>query len=440
MSARQDIAAGLQGVNPYTLDLALWRATWLDTARPQQLPPNGEWLHWLILAGRGFGKTRTGAEETGYQAAANPRTRWAVIGPTQDDVRSVCFEGESGLLNVVPPRFLRGGDRARAYNSQKLELHFANGSLIAGKSAEKPDRLRGPQWHGAWCDELASWGASAAKGKPNSNRLQDTWDNLLFGLRLGDRPRVIVTTTPRPLEFLRTMVKDADCHVTTGSTFDNMANLAGSALATFKRIYEGTRRGQQELYGVILDNAEGALWNAAMLENRRPDIDTASLVRIVVAIDPAVTTEENSDETGIIVCGVDGEGRVYVLEDLSGKYRPREWARVALAAYQRFSADSIVAESNQGGDLVEANLRAEAGNTFFAFKKVHAKRGKYLRAEPVAAFYEKGMVHHTAYFPELEKQMMNFVGFTGDSSPDRLDALVYGVGELMLGQSSHAFW
>ena len=443
MSARHEIAERVSGASWFTREYAAFRAAWIKTARPKQLPPPGDWQTWLILAGRGVGKTRTGAEETSTRALTTPRSRWAVVGPTQDDVRGVCFEGESGLLNVIPERLMRGGARGKAYNSQKLELHLANGSLIAGKSAEKPDRLRGPQWHGAWCDELASWGASAAKGRGNSNRLQDTWDNLMFGLRLGTRPQVIVTTTPRPLQFLRDMVKDPLTVISAESTYDNAANLAPSALAMFKRVYEGTRRGQQELHGVILDDASGALWSAAMIEDtrvRESDFDIARLVRVVVAVDPAVTDGEDSDETGVTVCGLTEQGHVYVLADLSGKMSPSQWARVVLSAYERYNADAVVAETNQGGDLVQANLLAEANGRHFFYKKVHAKKGKYLRAEPVAAFYEQGRVHHVGFFPTLENQMINFVGFTGESSPDRLDALVYGVSDLILGGSNHAFW
>lgn len=430
----------------YASALMAWRLRWLEIARPKQLVPQEDFDNWLLLAGRGFGKTRIGAEEIGFQAAAQPFTRWAVIAPTQNDVRAVCFEGESGLRNVIPRRFVR------SYNSQSLELRLVNGSLIAGYSAEKPDRLRGPQFHGGWGDEVASWGASSSAAKKTpSNRLQDTWDNLQFGLRLGKRPRMILTTTPRPIDFLRTMLKDPGTFATRGSTYENRANLAASAIETFDRIYKGTRRGQQELYAEILEAIDGALWRADVIEGNRVqscdgrtvtlrDGTTVELVRIAVALDPAVTSEDQSDETGIIVAGLGEDGRIYVLEDVSGKYAPGAWAQIALAYYGRYNADAIVAEKNQGGDLVEANLRAEAQGRYFHFIGVHAKRGKYLRAEPISAYYEKGMVSHVGVFPTLEKQMLNFQGFTGDQSPDRLDALVYGVGELMLGTVSHAFW
>lgn len=445
MAARHDIAGTLKGVNKYTSEMAALRTGWLNTARPKQLPPAGNWSVWALIAGRGFGKTRIGAEELAYRAISRANTRWAVVAPTQSDVRGVCFEGESGLLRVIPKFFVK------SYNSQALEIKLINGSIITGYSAEKPDRLRGPQHHGAWCDEVASWGASAGKGKAPNNRLQDTWDNLLFGLRLGEHPQIIVTTTPRPIDFLRNLIKDPGTRVTSGSTFDNAANLAKSALETLKRIYDGTRRGQQELYAEILENAEGALWQAGVIEDYRSqsidghtvtkrDGTTVQLTRIVVSVDPAVTSEDQSDETGIIVAGLGADGIIYVLEDVSGKFSPGTWARIVLSYYSRYNADAIVAEKNQGGDLVEANLRAEAGDQYFTFIGVHAKRGKYLRAEPIAAYYEKGKVSHVGVFPQLEKQMLNFQGFTGDSSPDRLDALVYATGELMLGTVSHAFW
>jgi predicted phage terminase large subunit-like protein len=233
---------------------------------------------------------------------------------------------------------------------------------------------------------------------------------------------------------------------------DNIANLSSSTIETLEKIYAGTRLGRQELYGDILEDAEGALWNVALIEPFRvEDYDgrfvtlrdgtRVEIERIAVAIDPAVTTNEQSDETGIIVAGLGADGRIYVLDDASGKYSPRQWARAAMSLYERYKADCIVAEVNQGGDLVTEVLRAEAGQGNLArIKTVHAKRGKYLRAEPIAAYYEKGLVSHAGYFGPLEKQMLNFQGFTGENSPDRLDALVYAIGELMLGTVSHAFW
>jgi phage terminase large subunit-like protein len=405
--------------------LIRWRAEWLERARPNQLAPPGEWDDWLVLAGRGFGKTRMGAEETGFNACAYASTRWAAVAPTQNDCRTVMFEGESGLLNVIPSIFVK------KYRADVLELELYNNSVIYGKSAEKPDRLRGPQYHGAWCDEVASW-----------QRLQDTWDNLKFGLRLGAHPRTIITTTPRPIPFLKDLLKrsqgDGPRVVTsTGSTFENAANLAPSALRAFREVYEGTRKGRQELYAEILDTNENALWKPSQLELCEVD-DHPALVRIVIAVDPAVTTEDDSDETGIVVAGLGEDGLAYVLQDLSGHYSPLEWARVVVMAYNRWQADKVVAETNQGGDLVVANIHVVDAN--IPVEKVHAKRGKYLRAEPIAAQYEKAKVRHVGRFTKLESQMLNYTGSTDKKSPDRLDALVYAIGEILQGSVGHAFW
>lgn len=431
----------LVGANDYTDRLIAWRAAWLHTARPNQLPPAGDWRTWLIMAGRGFGKTRPGSEETGFLAATNPKWRLAVVAPTQGDVRRTCFEGESGLLEKVPEWFLLGGSRSKGYRASDMEIHFRNGSVIQGFSAEKGDRIRGPQFHWAWGDEYAAWGASSAKKRnKDPERLKMTYDNLMFALRLGDKPRTLLTTTPRPIKPLRELVRRASTITFTGSTFENAANLAPSALDMYREVYEGTTRGRQELHAEILSDNDSALWKSAQLDSLRVRKPADQYTRIVVAIDPAVTSEDDSDETGIIVAGLREDRHIDVLADLSGKFSPREWARIALQAYSRFEADCIVGEKNQGGDLVESNLRAFAEDLDFAYEGVHAKRGKYLRAEPIAAYYEKGKVHHVGAFPALEEQMTDFTGSTGDGSPDRLDALVYAVGELMEGSVGHAFW
>ncbi len=415
------------------------RLAWLEKARPKQLrplKPDG-WRHWLLMPGRGFGKTRTGAEDTWYEAAVHPGQFFGVIGPTQSDVRKLCFEGESGLEAVCPPELIK------RYSSQTLEMELTNGSVIYGLSAEKPDRIRGYNFHGTWCDELASWGASNARQpSQEAHRLQDTWDNMLLALRKGAAPRVVITTTPRPLPFLRKLAKDTKTALVTGSSYENRANLADTFIETLTDVFEGTKKGRQEVHGEILDDAEGALWKRDQLEKCRVRKipDDVEIVRWVIAIDPAVTTEDDSDETGMILAGLGDNGHVYVAEDISGHYSPNTWAKLALSLYERVQADCIVGETNQGGDLVEANLQAHAEGVFFSFKKVHAKRGKYLRAEPVAAFYEKGKVHNVGMHIELENQMVNFVGSTGNKSPDRLDALVYAVGELMLGTVKHDFW
>lgn len=423
--------------NQYESALIEWRASWLTEARPEQITPPGEWNYWGILSGRGWGKTRTGGEDVGYFAAAHPKARIAVIAPTNADCRNVCFEGESGIFEKLPKYFR---DRAK-YNRNEVQLLLPNGSLLIGYSAEKPDRLRGPQHHRAWCDELASWGAVVKDGKKaEGKRLKDTWDMLQFGLRLGKRPQTIITTTPRPIKFLRNLIGNPRAIITSGSTFDNAANLAASQIELMRETYEGTRLGQQELHGEILKENENALWKASQFDAPGFRVsEHPELVRIVVAIDPAVTTTDDSDETGIVVAGIDAQKHVYVLADHSGRHAPLEWARIALNLYERFQANWIVGETNQGGDLVEANLKAFAEGKNFKYRGVHAKRGKYLRAEPVAAFYEKGKVHHVGRYQALENQMTDFTGSLADGSPDRLDALVYAVTELLLGSTNHAF-
>lgn len=432
----------IRSAGAYGRELVEWRASWLSTARPKQLAPPGQWDIWANIAGRGWGKTRIGAEDAGYYAASNAGVRVCVAGPTRHDIRSVCFEGESGLDAVIPS-FFKGKD---AYNKSTLELTLTNGSKLIGISAEKPDRFRGPQFHRAWCDELASWGAvsAGAGGKKEGHRLKEAWDNLQFGLRLGKHPQAVITTTPRPIDFLRKLVKDPRCRVRSGSTFENSDNLAANSLAAFRSVYEGTSKGRQELYAEILENSEGTLWTWAQLdapELRLKDVPASvELVRTVVAADPAVTSAENSDEWGIIVASLGSDGRVYVVADRSAVLAPRAAARAVLQAYERFDADCVVAETNQGGDLVGALLDAEAGDAPFRLKTIHAKRGKYLRAEPVAALYEKGKVSHVGNYSKLEKQMVEFTGSTSDGSPDRLDALVYAVSELAFGTIQHDFF
>lgn len=426
----------INGSNEYTRRLGNWRGDWLVKARPKQIAPAGEWDVWNIIAGRGFGKTRIGAEEIGYWGASNPGTRYAVVSPTQQDVRSVCFEGESGLLNVIPPYFVK------SWNKSTLELRLINETLYSGYSAEKPDRIRGPQFHGAWGDEIAAWGASAAGvGKGEQQRLEETWGNLIFARRLGKNPRTITTTTPRPIDFLRKLCKAPRVVTTTGNTFENEANLAASALRLMRETYEGTRKGRQELYAEILENVEGALWTLDMLsgENFRPD-ELPAMLMVVVAVDPAITSEDGSDEWGVVVAGLGDDGFIYVIADYSGQYTPRQAARIVLNAYERHEANLVVGETNQGGDMVEALLRSEDENANFYFEGVHAKRGKYLRAEPVAAYYEKRKVRHYGRYEKLEKQMLEFVGSTNGKSPDRLDALVYAIGRLMAGSNHHVFW
>lgn len=383
---------------------------WKFWARPNQIAPTWAWRIWLILAGRGFGKTRTGAEWVRDEVESGRRGRIALVGRTAADVRDVMVEGESGLLSVCSPFF-----RPR-YLSSSRRLIFPNGAICVTYSAEEPDLLRGPQHDGAWADELAAW------KKP------ETWDMLLFGLRLGDDPRAIVTTTPRPIKLLKELLNDPTCAVVKGSTFDNRANLPDLFLSKIVSRYEGTRLGRQELHAEILDDNPNALWKRGNLDELRVS-KHPELTRIVVAIDPATTSTDESDETGIVVAGLGDDGHGYVLDDLSLRGTPDEWGREAVAGYYKLRADRIVAEANAGGDMIEFTIRTVDQNV--SFKKVHASRGKKTRAEPISALYEQKKVHHVGMFAEMEDQMCEWV--PGDDSPDRMDALVWALTELMIG-------
>jgi phage terminase large subunit-like protein len=370
---------------------------------------------WLLLAGRGFGKTRTGAELVRMRIGAHRARHVALVAPTAADARDVMVEGESGLLAIAPP-----WDRPD-YEPSKRRLTWANGAIATTYSAYEPERLRGPQHDFAWCDELAAWRYPAA------------WDMLLFGLRLGADPRAIVTTTPRPTTLIKALVADPNVVVTRGTTYENAANLAPAFLDQIVRRYEGTRLGRQELDAEILEDVPGALWDHATIEAARLSA-LPELTRIVVAIDPAAGSGAHSDETGIVVAGKSGNGHGYVLGDLSGHYAPVEWARAAIAAYRAHGADRIVAEVNNGGEMVEATLRMV--DPTVPFSAVHASRGKVARAEPVAALYEQGRVHHHGAFPVLEDQMCAFAHdfdrTAAGYSPDRVDALVWALTELLV--------
>ena len=385
-------------------------------ARPEQIPTDDKtWTTWLYLAGRGAGKTRTAAEWLAFQASSNPRTRWAIAAPTYSDVRDTCAEGQSGIVQV-----LREYGTLKDYNRSIGELFLTNGSRIKLFSGEEPDRFRGPQFHGGWFDELAAF------------KYPDAWDQYQFGLRLGDFPQTIVTTTPRPTKLIKDLIARQGVRVVRGSTFDNAKNLAPSALIELKARYENTRLGRQELYGEILDNVEGALWTREMIEGARVT-EAPPLVRVVVAIDPAVTSNSTSDETGIVCAGVSSAGEYYILDDKSLRSSPDQWARQAVNLYHDYKADKIVAETNNGGDMVIMLLKqVDAG---IATKKVTATRGKQLRAEPISSLYEQGKVHHVGYFPELESQMCEWTPLSNES-PDRLDALVWALTELNSGGSS----
>lgn len=403
---------------------------WNFWARPNQLEPGPiidpdgtrrDWTTWLILAGRGFGKTRTGAETIrSWVCGATPLSpgrcsRIALVAETAPDARDVMVEGPAGLLACHDKAF-----RPTYYPSKRM-VEWPNGATALMFNAVEPDQLRGPQFDAAWCDELAKWRYAEA-----------TFDQLQFGLRLGSHPKQIITTTPRPIPVVRRLMNDKDTIVTRGRTYDNADNLAAPFMRQVEERYGGTRLGRQELEGEVLEDIPGALWSSDCINrNRRPEAPK-DLIRIVVAVDPAATSSETADETGIVVVGYskdeDGAQHGYVLHDGSCKGRPEEWAKAAVSLYHEYDADRIIAESNQGGEMVEAVIRAVDRNVPVTL--VHASRGKRVRAEPVSALYEQDRVHHVGKFPRLEEQMCLFSGETGRSvgdSPDRVDALVWGV-------------
>lgn len=391
------------------------RAEWISKARPNQLTPIGSWLVWLMLAGRGFGKTRAGAEDVAWYGNRTPGSRIAVIAPTYSDARDTCVEGESGLLSIIPRQCID------TWNRSMGELILHNESRFKLFSADEPDRLRGPQHHRAWADELGAW------------RYPETWDQLLFGLRLGTDPRAIVTTTPKPTKLIKSLAKAKTTVVTRGSTFDNAKNLAAAALAQLKAKYEGTRMGRQELEAEILEQSEGALWTLSMLEDARLVGSPPDMRRKVVSIDPAITSKAESNLTGIIGAGLGIDGRGYVLADATGQYSPDQWATKAVELYHSIGADRFVAEGNQGGEMVRHTIQSVWRNAPITI--VHASRGKQARAEPVVALYEQNKISHVGKFSELENQMCSWEPLSDPPmpSPDRIDAMVWAFTDLMLG-------
>lgn len=395
--------------------IAARRFRWThQQARPEQIPNEGDWTTWLLLAGRGFGKTRSAAEWLAWNASRNKNTRWAIVAPTFTDARDTCAEGVSGVVEI-----LRQYGTLKDYNRSIGEIVLTNKSRIKLFSGEEPNRLRGPQFHGGWFDELAAF------------KYPDTWNQYQFGLRLGQHPQTVVTTTPRPTKLIKELASQSNVLVQRGSTFDNAANLSESALNELRLRYEGTRLGRQELYGEIVDDFEGSLWTRQQLDDGRVT-DPATLVRIVVAIDPAVTANADSDETGIAVVGISPDNHYYVLADRSIKASPDAWARRAVEAFHEYKADRIIGETNNGGDMIELLLRQV--DPMVSYKKVTATRGKLVRAEPVAALYEQGRVHHVGNFHKLEDQLCSWTPDSTDS-PDRMDALVWAITELMDGSS-----
>ena len=377
----------------------------------------------MVLGGRGAGKTRAGTEwvrarvEGGTPLGKGVCRRIALVGETIDQAREVMVEGPSGLRACSPP------DRRPVYEVTRKRLVWENGAEARLFSAHDPEGLRGPQFDGAWSDELAKW----PKGRA-------AWDMLQFALRLGDRPRQLVTTTPRRNPLLKEILAAPDTVMTSAPTSANAANLASEFLDAVNRRYAGSALGRQELEGELLDDVEGALWNRGLIDGGRVAV-APEMSRIVVAVDPPATSGPDADACGIVVAGLGGDGVVYVLADLTLQgAAPSAWAARAVKALEEFQADRIVAEVNQGGELVETLIRQVDPRT--PYKAVRATRGKVTRAEPVAALYEQGRVRHAGSFPLLEDQMCAWTGETGQGSPDRMDALVWAVTELSLGAGS----
>lgn len=380
---------------------------WSFWGRPDQMYPPGEWLVWLLLAGRGFGKTRVGAETVRMWTRTHGRI--ALVAETSADVRDVIVEGESGIMAVSPP------NERPLYEPSKRRVTWPNGCIATLYSGKEPDQLRGPQHEAAWVDELAKY-----------QYPQETWDNLMMGLRLGPSPRCVVTTTPRPIPIIKELAKSPTTYLTRGTTFDNLDNLAPTFRDVVLARYEGTTLGRQELYAEIIEDAEGALWKRAHIESHRTHAPPA-LVRIVVGVDPPGSA--TGAECGIVAAGMDSQvpPHFYVLDDRSLQGSPDTWGGEAVACYRSRNADRMIGERNFGGDMVEATIRQVDPDV--SYRDTVSSRGKILRAEPVAALAEQGRLHHVGTFGPLEDELCSYEG--SGPSPNRMDAMVFAITELM---------
>ena len=392
----------------------LKRKAWLATVRSKQIvPASYDWSYFLALAGRGFGKTKLAMEDAAWYGSAHDGERIALIAPTYADARDTMVEGQSGLLSCLAPEMVE------TWNRSLGELILINGTRYKLFGATEPDRLRGPQHNRAYADELCAWEYS------------ETWDQLLFGLRLGKNPQVIVTTTPKPTPLIRALIADKKSRIVRGSTFENSDNLAVSALAQLRAKYEGTRLGRQELEAEILDDVPGALWTRAMLDAARVQ-EVPTMSRIVVAVDPSGTSGEGekADDVGIVVAGKGVDGLYYVLADRTCNLSPSGWGRRVAEAFHEFKADRVIVEKNFGGDMALQVIRS--CDATLPIRAVNASRGKVARAEPIAALFEQGRVKHMPGLTLLEDQFCGFTpsGYVGGGSPDRADAAIWALTEL----------
>lgn len=386
---------------------------WEFWARDKQLSPKSDWATWLILAGRGWGKTRTGAEWVRTQVERNGKRRLAIVGATAADARDVMVEGESGILAVSPPKFRPD------YQPSKRRITWPNGAVATVYSADKPDRLRGPSHDAAWADELAAW------------RDPTAWDMLLLGLRLGKMmAQVVVTTTPKPLPHIKKLLGRESVVVTKGTTYENLSNLSPRFKEEVLAAYEGTRLGRQEINAEILDDAPGSLWKRYQIDEFRvrkaPDCS-----EIVIGVDPEASSTDESAETGIVGCGkgaADGHG--YVLGDWTLRGTPAIWGRKVVYAFYKLKANRVIAERNNGGDMIAEVIKNIDDRVPVTL--VWASRGKHTRAEPISTMAEKGEIHHVGWFPELEDQLCQWTPGSGEKSPDRLDAMVWGMSDLFV--------
>ena len=397
---------------------------WRLWAHDGQVPPDDGWHTWLIMAGRGYGKTRAGAEWIREIAEADPTARIALVADSLGEARRVMVEGESGLLAIAPPR------QRPIYEPSKRQLTWPRGAVATLFSASEPESLRGPQHSHAWCDEVAKWDQAG-------ERAEAAWNNLLLGLRLGHSPRLVATTTPRAVPLMKRLLAQGDAIVSRGATADNKDNLPPGYLRQIRAQFGRSLLARQELNGELIEEVEGALWSRALLEDCREDAASAPEKRVVIGVDPPASA--HGDACGIVVCAEGEDGIARVLADCSvRKATPEKWARAVAGAAREWKADRVVAEANNGGEMVRSVLHA--ADIALPVRLVHASRGKSARAEPVAALYESGRVRHVGQLPQLEDELCGLMAggtYEGPGrSPDRADALVWALSELMLGRKS----